>query len=62
MIEDWGSGYLDDFPDGRQFALERKNSRSLLGLLVTPGVVVVTKLAPSVEVVSESRTRKRLAR
>ncbi len=32
------------------------------GLLVTPGVVVVTKLAPTVEVVSKSRTRKRRAR
>ena len=31
------------------------------GLPVTPGVVVVTKLAPTFEVVSKSRTRKRRA-
>jgi len=29
LIEDGGTGYLDDFSDGRKFALEGLNSQSL---------------------------------
>ena len=82
-IEDWGTGYLDDFPDGRKFdpkpstldpfpchshgmvgfvkelvdeqgagsiALGRKGDFRLSkfeNLLITPGIVFVTKMAPT---------------
>ena len=32
-IEDWGTGYLDDFPDGRKFRLRTPNLRRVRALL-----------------------------
>ena len=84
VIEDWGTGYLDDFPDGKKFDPKPSNfdpfpchSHGMVGfvkelvdeqaagsitlgrkeqfrlskfgsLVITEGVVLVTKIAPSV--------------
>ncbi len=57
-IEDWGTGYFDDFPDGKKFdpkpstldPFGRKEQFRLSkfeSLLITEGVVLITKMASS---------------